>query len=187
MVCWSEPRRCASRVTTPCSHPRSRPNAGIWLGLRNRSSASSAPALRSKRSLPVFRARNLDVIVLTKAGAPTENLPRGVRVIHDHSEASGAGEASGALDLSSLLVQLRARYGIDRLLCEGGPTLVGSLLRSGTIDEFIMVISPRISGGDDPRVVLGEDLRPLSLSLVAQTVVDGFVFLRYRLSHEATT
>lgn len=137
---------------------------------------------RLEGSLPVFHAAGLETIVLTKKESPTEEIPRGVEVI------GGESDASGALDIGPLLVQLRARHGIDRLLCEGGPTLLGSLIRSGLIDELIMVISPRISGGDGPRAIIEGGPHPRAVSLIAHTVVDGFVFLRYGLSpHEATT
>ncbi len=137
---------------------------------------------RLERSLPVFRAENLEVIVLTKRESSREEIPRGVEVI------GGAGDPSGALDLEPLLVELTARHGIERLLCEGGPTLLGSLLRGGLLDELVMVISPRISGGDGPRAIIEGGPHPRAVSLIAHTAVAGFVFLRYGLSpHEAST
>jgi len=131
-------------------------------------------------SLPVFGARDLQIVVLTKATAQREDLPRQVQVLGDQSETSDG------LDLRSLLAGLQARHGVNRLLCEGGPTLVGSLVKGGTIDELIMVVSPRLSGGEGPRIIVGVSALQRSLSLVAHAVVDNFIFLRYRVAREAT-
>jgi riboflavin-specific deaminase-like protein len=136
---------------------------------------------RLESSLPVFHASGMEVIVLTKKESSTKEIPRGVEVI------GGESDASGALDLYPLLRELKANHGIDRLLCEGGPTLLGSLVKSGLLDELVMVISPRISGGDGPRAILEGGPHPRAISLRAHAVVDGFVFLRYGLSHEAAT
>jgi riboflavin-specific deaminase-like protein len=133
---------------------------------------------RLESSLAVFHA-GMEVIVLTKKESPTEEISRGVEVI------GGESDASGALDLHPLLRELKARHGIDRLLCEGGPTLLGSLVRGGLLDELVMVISPRISGGDGPRAILEGGPHPRAISLRAHAVVDGFVFLRYGLPREA--
>ncbi len=136
---------------------------------------------RLESSLAVFAAKDLEVVVLTKKESSTKEIPRGVEVI------GGESDVSGALDLHPLLRELKANHDIDRLLCEGGPTLLGSLLRGGLLDELIMVISPRISGGDGPRAILEGGPHPRAISLTAHAVVDEFVFLRYGLPREAAT
>jgi riboflavin-specific deaminase-like protein len=124
-------------------------------------------------TLPVFKDRTLRVIVLTASTSTVRHLPNHVEVL------SGSVGASGELELSPMLAQLRDRYGVSRLLCEGGPTLVGSLLRAGMIDEMIMVMSPRVSGGGGPRPVASVDPIRQPLSLIGHVAVGGFVFLRY--------
>jgi riboflavin biosynthesis pyrimidine reductase len=52
---------------------------------------------------------------------------------------AGEGER---LDLPAAIVKLREELGIERLLCEGGPTLYGTLSRAGLIDEKFLTISP---------------------------------------------
>jgi len=37
---------------------------------------------------------------------------------------------------------LREKMGIEHLLCEGGPTLYGSMSRAGLIDEKFVTVSP---------------------------------------------
>jgi riboflavin biosynthesis pyrimidine reductase len=52
------------------------------------------------------------------------------------------------VDLRSLAGALAARFGVERLLCEGGPRLYGSLLRARLqCDEFV-TLSPIVLGDD---------------------------------------
>jgi len=53
--------------------------------------------------------------------------------------ASGDGEN---LDLAQAIAKLREDWGVQHLLCEGGPTLYGSLARADLVDEKFMTISP---------------------------------------------
>jgi diaminohydroxyphosphoribosylaminopyrimidine deaminase/5-amino-6-(5-phosphoribosylamino)uracil reductase len=49
------------------------------------------------------------------------------------------------LDLRSLLTQLGDRD-VMSILCEGGPTLAGTLLQAGLVDEIAFFIAPKILG-----------------------------------------
>src|SRR5690606_25713905 len=51
-----------------------------------------------------------------------------------------------------LVAELRAR-GLRRMLCEGGPELLGSLVDADLVDELCLTTSPLIVGGDGPRIV----------------------------------
>ena len=124
--------------------------------------------------LPALQANDLQVILLTSAIADTAALPADIEVIRAESDDTGE------LDISSLLAQLGEQLGVKRVLCEGGPTLVGSLVRSGNIDDLILVMSPRISGGDGLRAVASAGAKPRPLELVAHAADGGFAFLRYR-------
>ena len=46
------------------------------------------------------------------------------------------------LDLAEAVALLQERYGIRYLLCEGGPSLYGSMLTAGLIDEKFLTVSP---------------------------------------------
>jgi len=50
------------------------------------------------------------------------------------------------VDLRALLQFLRAELDVRYLLCEGGPTLYGSMLREGFIDEKFVTIAPQEIG-----------------------------------------
>ena len=54
-----------------------------------------------------------------------------------------AVDSSGdVIDMSQAVALLQQRYGIRYLLCEGGPTLYGSMLTAGLIDEKFLTVSP---------------------------------------------
>ncbi len=53
--------------------------------------------------------------------------------------SAGNGEH---LDLPAAIAKLRADLGIEYLLCEGGPTLYGTLARADLIDEKFLTVSP---------------------------------------------
>ncbi|MBI4463355.1 MAG: dihydrofolate reductase family protein [Acidobacteria bacterium] len=56
----------------------------------------------------------------------------------------------GAVDLRELLHSLRADYGIEYLLCEGGPSLYGHMIRGGWMDEKFVTIAPQEIGAGLP-------------------------------------
>ena len=54
------------------------------------------------------------------------------------------------VDLAVAVDDLRSR-GYHRVLCEGGPTLLGSVVGHGVLDELCLTISPVLVGGTIPR------------------------------------
>jgi riboflavin biosynthesis pyrimidine reductase len=84
----------------------------------------------------VFDGDQMDALVLTTvAGAArVQAQGPGVRVII-------AGQDK-TIDLSLAMRILRQEMGIEHLLCEGGPTLYGSMSRAGLIDEKFVTVSP---------------------------------------------
>ncbi|MEJ7800165.1 MAG: dihydrofolate reductase family protein, partial [Ilumatobacter sp.] len=70
--------------------------------------------------------------------------------------------------------------GVRYVQAEGGPHLNGSLLDADLVDELDVTISPRLVGGDGPRLTAGANatIRNFRVShLLADD--DGFVFGRY--------
>ncbi len=85
----------------------------------------------------------------------------------------------GRVDLPPLLRTLREE-GVRALLCEGGPTLHGSLQAAGLVDELFLTIAPKLSGGGvPPRILEGEldDVVPLKLAWLLEE--EGELFARY--------
>jgi riboflavin biosynthesis pyrimidine reductase len=86
----------------------------------------------------------------------------------------------GRADLPALLRSLREE-GVRALLCEGGPTLHGSLQAAGLVDELFLTVAPKLAGGGvPPRILEGEldDVVPLELAWLLEE--DGELFARYR-------
>jgi riboflavin biosynthesis pyrimidine reductase len=89
---------------------------------------------------------------------------------------SGPG---GRVDLPALLRALREE-GVRALLCEGGPTLHGSLQAAGLVDDLFLTIAPKLAGGGAaPRILEGElpAVEPLELAWLLEE--DGELFARY--------
>ena len=84
----------------------------------------------------------------------------------------------GRADLPALLASLRDE-GVRALLCEGGPTLHGSLQAQGLVDDLFLTIAPKLSGGEAPRIVEGELAGVVGLELRWLLEEDGELFARY--------
>ncbi len=54
------------------------------------------------------------------------------------------------VNLGAAMGILRTEHGVKHLLCEGGPTLYGNLLRAGLIDEMFLTVSPLVVGQQIP-------------------------------------
>jgi riboflavin biosynthesis pyrimidine reductase len=76
-------------------------------------------------------------IITTKTGA--HRLAQ--MTSHPHVKIIVCGEGA-FVDLPAAMRVLRQQHGIERLLCEGGPTLYGYMSRAGLIDEKFITVSP---------------------------------------------
>ena len=86
----------------------------------------------------VFDGDVVDATILTSpAGA--ERLR--AQAAHPHVTVMAAGEGE-TFDLPRAISKLREELGVKYLLCEGGPTLYGSLARADLVDEKFMTVSP---------------------------------------------
>jgi riboflavin biosynthesis pyrimidine reductase len=107
---------------------------------------------------------------------------------------SGAAEIwpvaqTDTLDPAAVVVALSER-GYRRILTEGGPTLMGQLLRAGAIDELFLTISPVIAGGGEnprPTLAAGVDLLPGGpgrARLLSGRRHGSYLYLRYACNPE---
>jgi riboflavin biosynthesis pyrimidine reductase len=76
---------------------------------------------------------------------------------------------------------LRREHGVRSILCEGGPALLGDLVRERLVDELHLVVAPKLAAGPDPLTILrGPALDPpVDLSLLSLHESGGYLFLRY--------
>jgi riboflavin biosynthesis pyrimidine reductase len=72
---------------------------------------------------------------------------------------------------------------VRSLLCEGGPTVFGALLRENLTDELFLTLAPKLAGGgSSPTVTSGPELPELlNLRLAWALEHGGSLFLRYGL------
>jgi riboflavin biosynthesis pyrimidine reductase len=92
-----------------------------------------------------------------------------------------------AIDARATVDLLRAR-GHQLILSEGGPTLHGSLLASGLVDELFLTVSPLLAGlaPESERLSLVERVEllpqaPLGGRLLSVRRNGAHLFLRYEL------
>jgi riboflavin biosynthesis pyrimidine reductase len=111
----------------------------------------------------LFAAPGQRVLVYTRAGA-------------EPPPVAAAVETVACVALPDVLADLRAR-GVERLLCEGGPTLNRALLADGLLDELYLTLSPILSGDEGPPIVAAGPSARLGLRSVA--TADGDLYLRY--------
>jgi riboflavin biosynthesis pyrimidine reductase len=88
------------------------------------------------RAYRVFDGDLMDALILTTA-AGAERLQG--RIGGERLLIAGKDKT---IDLPEAMRMLRKDMGIEHLLCEGGPTLYGSMARAGLIDEKFVTVSP---------------------------------------------
>ena len=90
----------------------------------------------------IFRHHFSPIIILTTERAGAKRLAA-LSQIADDVILCGKTE----IDFQRSLPELRRRWKIKRLLCEGGAELNDSLLRAGVVDELHLTVCPKIFGG----------------------------------------
>jgi riboflavin biosynthesis pyrimidine reductase len=134
--------------------------------------------------IPLLADPAARVVIVTSSEA---SLPAAAAQI-DYVRARRAGR----LDLAAALAELRARFGLQVLLCEGGPHLALELIAAGLLDELFLSLSPRLAGGEAAsgealRILAGPELEPPSeLALLGVLECHSHLFLRYGVSAGAS-
>jgi riboflavin biosynthesis pyrimidine reductase len=122
-----------------------------------------------------FRDANVKPLLVTSAS----RAPDIAALAGDAAEVITTG--ADAVDLRDAIAQLRDR-GLGCVLAEGGPGLNSELTRDGLLDELCLTLSPRIVGGDGPRIIAGDQFKPpIEPTLVHLLQEDHFLFLRLAL------
>jgi riboflavin-specific deaminase-like protein len=92
---------------------------------------------------------------------------------------------SGAADVANALKIMKSSYGIDILLCEGGPALNHALISADLADELFVTMAPMLVGSNTPEEP-GAFLKdrpgdPKALRLISSHAVGDELFLRYSI------
>jgi len=93
-------------------------------------------------SAEIFKKRFSPIIVLTTERASAKKLKL-LRELAD--EVKNCGEKE--INFRAALIWLRAKWNVNRLLCEGGGELNDALFRAGLVDDIHLTICPKIFGG----------------------------------------
>ena len=108
------------------------------------------------------------IVITTRDGAAT--VPAGVRVIV-------AGTDS--IDLHAAVTAL-AEEGFGRIHCEGGPSLLASLVGADLLDECCLTLAPLLLGSRATRMLPVALADPAHWELVAARLDGDHLFTRYR-------
>jgi riboflavin biosynthesis pyrimidine reductase len=117
----------------------------------------------------VFSDAPVRPIVLTHRAAPASLLAGVADVI-----AVGDRE----VDLAAGIAALHA-LGATQVLCEGGPTLLGSMIAEDLVTELCLTVSPLLVGGGPGRIAAGAPGVVREMSLRHILTREDMLFLRY--------
>jgi 2,5-diamino-6-(ribosylamino)-4(3H)-pyrimidinone 5'-phosphate reductase len=113
-----------------------------------------------KPEAKIFRHRFSPIIVLTTEQAGEAKL-KALRELADEVKICGRTE----IDFPAALRWLRAKWGVQRLLCEGGGELNDALFRADLVAEINLTVCPKIFGGRTaPTIADGQGFASLALT-----------------------
>lgn len=108
---------------------------------------------RLDEDIEIFRHDFSPIVIFTTDRMPPARRKRLER------KATVISVGQGEIVWSRLLRVLREKFGVKKLLCEGGPTLLFALLEKHLLDELYLTFCPKIFGGQaTPTLVEGEGL-----------------------------
>ena len=141
--------------------------------------APTLAVVTASGDLPADVPAVADAVVITTASGAERIAASGVRT----AEVVDVG-AADRVDPRMGIRRLRER-GFDRILTEGGPNLMGSMLEAGVVEELFLTISPTLLGGGPERPPLtdGADLLERGgARLIGVRRAADHLFLRYEIS-----
>lgn len=100
----------------------------------------------------MFKKHFSPVIILTTARASKAKL-RSLRTLANEVKVCGKRE----INFAAALRWLRAKWGVRRLLCEGGGELNDALSRADLVDELHLTICPKVFGGSEAPTIADGD------------------------------
>ena len=118
-------------------------------------------------------------IVITSEAAPADLRAAAAKV----ADVIVAGEDS--VDLPAALTALAGR-GLRRVICEGGPHLLGQIAAGGLLDELSLTISPTLAGPGAGRILAGSTFPAAAMTLAQVLTEDAYLFCRYVMESPAS-
>lgn len=169
--------------TAQAAYPGAAPALSAWRDAQGRAERPTLVVLSTSGNVPAHPALH---------GAIVMTSERGVDLLPDeateHADVRVVPTVDGGLDVSAAIDAVRA-WGHGRILTEGGPRLLASLIAAGAIEDLFLTVSPLIAGraatGTRPGIVDGLELRPDGFEEATLRSVrrsGSLLFLRYGLS-----
>ena len=137
--------------------------------------ALASRSLRLDPTAPLFRDAPVRPVVLTVASAPDERRA----ALADVADVVDCGDDE--IDVARLRRVLADRR-LHRVLCEGGPSLLGELVAADAVDELCLTVAPKLEGGLAPRIATrdGAPVALRDLDLARVLVSDGTLLTTWR-------
>jgi riboflavin biosynthesis pyrimidine reductase len=120
----------------------------------------------------LFTAAPVRTLVITAGAAPADRRA----ALEPVADVVVAGDEQ--VDLAAALDELAGR-GLRRVLCEGGPTLLGTLAAAGLLDELCLTVAPLLAGPGAGRITAGPGHPALPMRVGQLLTEGGALFCRY--------
>lgn len=121
----------------------------------------------------LFTDTEVPPIILTLASTPSER--------REVLAAAGGDVVTFDRLTPDLVLGELARRGLQRVLCEGGPTLFSELVAADAVDELCLTVAPLLVGGRAGRIAAGRQGEyPRRLEFTEALHEDGVLLLLYR-------
>lgn len=88
----------------------------------------------------------------------------------------------GDVDLAALFAHLHRELGVEAISCEGGPTLLNSLIAAGLVDDLFLTHNPVLVGSGERGLMQGALPSPVRAELVWALEADDELFTRWRIA-----
>ena len=124
----------------------------------------------------LFTRTEVRPLILTSARTVEDTRGR-LGAVADVIDASGTDPNSADY---AVVLRVLAERGLFRVLTEGGPLILGSLIENGLMDELCLTVAPILVGGASKRIVTGlghVHTRMRRAHLLADD--DGYLYTRY--------
>lgn len=136
----------------------------------------------------VFRQPNVRCIVITAASGAAKIA--GLRQANPDATFEVLMTTEGGehhVNFPEMLRRLRTDFGVEHLLVEGGPQLMGDFLSQDRMDEIFLTIAPQVIGTDGarPTFAKGKPFTPATArwwQLVSVKGWGNYLYNRYRLT-----
>ena len=176
-------RELAEVVLVGAGTVRTEKYNGVQRNTRGRDTPPPVAVVTGSADLDPTSALFTDTVVppliLTLESAPADRRAA-------MAEAGGEVVVLPRLTPDVLLAEL-GRRGLTRVLCEGGPSLLGALHAADAVDELCLTVAPLLVGGEGGRIAHGPSgPPPRRMTLVGALHADDALLLRYRRSPDPT-